>query len=183
MTRVQLRQPIPGDAAALFPLIHRTSVTDTIAWDGPDSLEAYEQWFQDRTAQVAVGERHFRVVVELASGLPIGSAGLRPEPAGDRGDFGLWIGVPYQGRGYGTEVVRQLLADGFTVLGMGEIEATVIVGNVASRRVMERNGMRLDATLGEALIKRGRAVDVWRFVITRAMWDARVLRQGPRPST
>src|SRR5689334_4991222 len=173
MPLIHLRPPLPGDAAALFPLIHRTSVTDTIAWDGPKSLETYRQWVEDRATQVASGESHFRVVVESASGRPIGSAGLRPGPDGDRGDFGLWIGVPYQGRGYGAEVVRLLLEEGFGELGMAEIYATVIVGNVASRRIMEKNAMRLDATLPGALIKRGQAVDLWRFAITREEWEKR----------
>jgi RimJ/RimL family protein N-acetyltransferase len=173
MTLVQLRPPLPGDAAALFPLIYRTTVTDTIAWDGPESLEAYRAWFEDRAAQVASGQSHFRVIVEVDSGRPIGSAGLRPEGGGARGDFGLWIGVPYQGRGYGAEVVRLLLEEGFTVLEMAEIHATVTVGNIASRRVMERNGMVLDATLPGALIKRGTPVDLWRFTITRDVWQAR----------
>jgi RimJ/RimL family protein N-acetyltransferase len=178
MTLVHLRQPIAGDAAVLFPLIHGTRVTDTIAWDGPSSFEAYRRWLEDRAAQVASGEGHFRVIVELASGSAIGSASLRPEPDGTRGDFGLWIGEPYQGRGYGTEVVRLLLMEGFTALGMETIEATVMVGNLASRRIMERNAMRLDATLPGALIKRGRPVDVWRFAITRAAWQT-----GARPGT
>jgi len=173
MKPVYLRPPWVGDAEALFPLIHGTSVTDTIAWDGPESLEAYRRWLLDRTAQIAVGEVRFRIIVEYTSGLPIGSAGLRPKPGGLGGDFGLWIGVPYQGRGYGTEVVRLLLVEGFTVLSMATIEATVIVGNLTSRRVMERNAMRLDATLPAALIKRGRPVDLWRFSITREEWQAR----------
>ena len=170
MSLIRLRSPLPGDAAALFPLIHRTPVTETIAWDGPESLESYQQWLQDRTAQTTSGEPDFSVIVELASGQPIGSAGLRPEPGGARGDFGLWIGVPYQGRGYGGEAVRMLLAKGFMVLGMDAIEATVMVGNQASRRIMERNAMRLSATLPGALIKRGHPVDVWRFAITREEW-------------
>ena len=171
MTLVQLRPALAGDAAALFPLIYGTSVTDTIAWDGPESLEAYRQWLENRAAQVAAGERHFRVIVESATSRPIGSAGLRPEPERTRGDFGLWIGVPYQGRGYGSEVVRLLLAEGFTQMGMDEIAATVIVGNTASRRIMERNTMRLESTLPGALVKRGRPLDVWRFTITREEWE------------
>ena len=176
MTLVHLRPTIAGDAEALFPLIHGTPVTDTIAWDGPESLAAYHQWMADRTAQVAAGEPYFRMIVESASNRPIGSAGLRPEPGSARGDLGLWIGVPYQGRGYGSEVVRLLLVEGFTVLCMEEMEASVIVGNLASRRVMERNAMRLDATLPGALIKRSRPVDLWRFAITREAWEARALR-------
>lgn len=173
MPLIHLRPPLPGDAEALFPMIHRTPVTDTIAWDGPESLEAYQKWFEDRAAQIAAGEANYRVIVEAASGRLIGSAGLRQKTEGTSGDFGLWIGVPYQGRGYGTEVVRLLLIEGFTGLSMTTIEATVIVGNLASRRIMERNGMRLEATVPGGLTKRGRALDLWRFAIARDVWEAR----------
>src|SRR5690349_13726798 len=109
MNLVHLRPPREGDADALYPWIHGTRVTDTIAWDGPESLAAYRGWIEDRQAQARSGESHFRVVVETASDTPIGTAGLRPAPGGERADFGLWIGEPWQGRGYGAEVVRLLL--------------------------------------------------------------------------
>ena len=176
MPLVHLRLPLFGDAEALFPLIHRTAVTDTIAWDGPESLEAYRLWIESRAAQVASGESHFRIVVETASSRPVGSAGLRPKPDRAVADFGLWIGEPFQGRGYGGEVVRLLLAEGFTVLGLDVIKATVFVGNQASRRAMERNAMRLDATLADALIKRGRPVALWHFTISREEWEQRHAR-------
>ncbi|MBV9949965.1 MAG: GNAT family N-acetyltransferase [Myxococcales bacterium] len=46
------------------------------------------------------------------------------------------------GRGYATEAARLAAADGFERVGLTEIIAVTTPGNVRSRRVMERLGMR-----------------------------------------
>ena len=122
---IELRPPRDSDADALFPLLRSSGVTDTILWDGPDSPESLRESLAARADATARGEQHFFVVAEADDGPPIGACDLRPGPEGFRGDLGLWIGEPYQGRGYGTEVVRKLLDHGFRRLGMAKIEATV----------------------------------------------------------
>jgi RimJ/RimL family protein N-acetyltransferase len=50
------------------------------------------------------------------------------------------------GRGYASEAARALLTDGFERLGLSEIVAFTAVSNSRSRAVMERIGMRHDAS-------------------------------------
>ena len=50
------------------------------------------------------------------------------------------------GQGYASEAARALLADGFERLGLSEIVAFTAVSNTRSRAVMERIGMRHDAS-------------------------------------
>ena len=47
----------------------------------------------------------------------------------------------YWGQGYATEAARAAIEDGSNRAGVKEIIAITVVGNVASRRVMERLGM------------------------------------------
>ena len=47
-------------------------------------------------------------------------------------------------RGYATEAARAALAHGFGPLALPEVVAFAVPGNMASRRVMERIGMRHD---------------------------------------
>ncbi len=56
--------------------------------------------------------------------------------AGWRLARGFW------GRGYAVEAARAALADGFGRLGLEEVIAYAVESNLASRRVMERVGMR-----------------------------------------
>jgi ribosomal-protein-alanine N-acetyltransferase len=47
----------------------------------------------------------------------------------------------YWGNGYATEAAQAALDDGFNRVGLNQIVAMTALGNIASRRVMERLGM------------------------------------------
>ena len=59
--------------------------------------------------------------------------------------------------------MRLLARYAFDELGLAKLEATVFVGNVASRRIFEKNGFLLEGTIRRAVRKRGRFVDEWLF--------------------
>ncbi len=164
---INLRPVQAEDADQLFPLIYYSPVTDTLAWDGPESLESFRAGLAERSEQVRLGEKHLFTIVETHSGLPIGSADIRPDEVGFRADVGLWIGHSFQSQGYGSAVIRSLLAYGFDQLGLEKIEGYVFCGNLASRRIFEKNGFLLEGTIRKALLKRGQFVDEWLFGLTR----------------
>lgn len=57
----------------------------------------------------------------------------------------LWrLARAHWGQGYASEGARAALAHGFGPLGLAEILSFTVVGNLASRAVMERIGMRRD---------------------------------------
>jgi uncharacterized protein (DUF952 family)/RimJ/RimL family protein N-acetyltransferase len=168
-----LRPVQPLDADALFPLIYHSPVTDTLMWDGPASSEDYRQGLAIRASQTARGIDHMLTIVavdDLHSEplIPIGSADIRPELDQKlRADVGLWIGLPYHGKGYGTLAVRWLVDYGFIRLKLEKIEASIYSGNWASRRIFERNGFILEGTIRKATLKRGQWQDDWRMGLTR----------------
>jgi len=152
----------------LFPLVDGTSVCDTLAWDGPESAEEYSQGLALRSLQVLAGDKHFFTIVLRQSSQPIGSCDLRLEHDGAaQANVGLWIGEPFQGKGYGTQVVGSLTAYGFEKLGLQKIVADIFVGNWASRRAFEKNGFQLEEIQPAALVKRGLPVDEWLVGLTR----------------
>jgi len=167
MDAIELRPVRAQDALLLFPLIYQSPVTDTLLWDGPDSLEQFQQGLAERAQATLRGECHFFIIVEHATQQPIGSIDIRPHSDYVRGEIGLWIGAPYHGKGYGTQAVRRMLAYGFGPLGMQKIESEVFVGNWASRRIFEKNGFRLEGTRRSSVLKRGRLLDEWNLGITR----------------
>jgi RimJ/RimL family protein N-acetyltransferase len=168
---IELRPPLESDAEVLFPLIHGTSVPDTLAWEGPQSLEEYQRSLRTRGAQVAAGLLHFFTIVERASGHPIGSCDVRPDEDGSLAMVGLWIGKPYQGKGLGTAVIGELAEYAFEKLNLGRVEADIFVGNLPSRKAFERNGFTLLEIIPAALIKRGEPVDEWRMRLMRDRWE------------
>jgi len=152
----------------LFPLVDGTSVCDTLAWDGPESAEEYSQGLALRSLQVLAGDKHFFTIVLRESGQPIGSCDLRFENDDTtQANVGLWIGEPFQGKGFGTQVVGSLIAYGFEKVGLNKIVADIFVGNWASRRAFEKNGFQLEETQPAALVKRGSPVDEWFVGLSR----------------
>jgi RimJ/RimL family protein N-acetyltransferase len=176
---IELRSPVDTDADVLFPLIHGTAVIDTLAWDGPLSLDEFRRSLRSRSVQVAAGKIHFFTIIERGSDSPIGSCDVRPFDEGRRAMVGLWIGEPFQGRGLGTEVVAGLVRYAFEKLSVSRVEADVFVGNLRSRRAFERNGFKLLRTVPAAVIKRGVPVDEWRMGLEREAWEERSSTPAP----
>lgn len=167
---ITIRSVRPEDADALFPMIYQQPVTDTLLWDGPQSLESLRSALTERANSNARGETHNFTVIETTSGTPVGSCSIRPNLERYRGDIGLWIGQAHHGRGYGTRTVRQLVNYGFTRIGLEKIEASVFTGNLPSRRIFEKNGFTLEGTIRKAVRKRGQLIDEWLFGLIRDEW-------------
>jgi RimJ/RimL family protein N-acetyltransferase len=87
----------------------------------------------------------FWAAIEKTSGDFVGWFSLRPAAKTDPGEasLGFRLRKAAWGQGYATEGARALLHLGFTELGVRRVVATTYEGNLASRRVMEKAGMRL----------------------------------------
>ena len=58
--------------------------------------------------------------------------------------LGYWMGAPHAGRGYMTEAVRVLIPFVFEHLWLHRLEAACLPGNIASTRVLEKNGFQCE---------------------------------------
>src|SRR5262249_13738469 len=61
---------------------------------------------------------------------------------GSTPEIGYWLGVPYWGKGYATEVARAVIDHAFTELDHEQLEGGARVSNPASRRVLEKCGFQ-----------------------------------------
>lgn len=73
--------------------------------------------------------------------------------------LGYWMGAAWAGKGLMSDAVRAVLAYAFGPLGLRRVEAACLPHNVASRRVLERNGFRLEGLAREYLCIAGRWED------------------------
>lgn len=55
-------------------------------------------------------------------------------------NLGYWVGSAHTGRGRATAAVRDMMGVAFLELSLHRIEAGTLLHNVASQRVLERNG-------------------------------------------
>jgi len=171
MTRLEPRTA--EHARALFPALHRSPVMDTLVWDGPDDEATLVASYQAQGERTRRGESHDFTIVE-EDGTPVGCLSVRPE-AGEprRGDLGILVTVPHQGKGHATRAVALALAYAFERLGWVKCEAFVFVGNDRSRALFARHGFVLEGTRRRAVHKRGVWRDEWLLGLTREEWAAR----------
>ena len=86
--------------------------------------------------------------IEKTTGAFLGWFGLVPPEGGspDQVELGYRLRKSAWGKGYATEGPRALIRKGFTELGVRRVRATTYHDNLASRRVMEKAGLRLVRT-------------------------------------
>jgi RimJ/RimL family protein N-acetyltransferase len=110
-------------------------------------------------------------MLEVVDGMGQGDA---PETRRVEGLLGYILDPAHAGNGYATEIARDLLSLAFDDLGLRRVTAGCFADNVASRRVLEKAGMRLEqygvrdswhADLGW--------IDGCTFALLKEEWDAR----------
>lgn len=162
-------RPVEGaDADELFPMVYQSPVTATLIWDGPPSLDVLRETLREREVLTREGKMHQFTIVENSMGKKVGSISIRPFEDGFRADVGIWVGIPFHGKGYGAEAVRQVVQYGFDKLQLEKIEAKIFTGNQASRRLFEKAGFQLEGTIRAGAKKRGKLQDEWLFGILKS---------------
>lgn len=82
------------------------------------------------------------------------------------GVIGYMILTPWWSKGIGTEAVRQMCGIAYRELAIDRIIGEVFPDNLASARVLEKNGFRLDETKQVTIVKEGKVTEVRVFVHT-----------------
>jgi ribosomal-protein-alanine N-acetyltransferase len=100
------------------------------------------------------------------SGHLIGNVGIRKENAGDhQAELGYEVDPQFWGQGYASESARVVRDFGFQELGLHRIWANCLRENLASRRVLEKTGMRLEGTLRDSEFFKARYWDTCLYAI------------------
>jgi ribosomal-protein-alanine N-acetyltransferase len=87
-------------------------------------------------------------------------------------NLGYWMGRPYAGQGLMTEAVGLVVPFCFETLGLHRIHAAFLPDNMASRRVLEKNGFREEGFAEHYLQIDGKWADHVLFGLTRERYEA-----------
>ena len=95
------------------------------------------------------------------NGIPCGAIGIHVQTDVRRknAEMGYWLAEPYWGKGIMPAVVRQMVDYAFRTFDIVRIFARPYSANLASQRVLEKAGLRLEAVLKKAVIKNGQYYD------------------------
>lgn len=85
----------------------------------------------------------------------------------DRGELGYWVGHEYWGKGYGTEAAKCLVDYGFNNLKLNKVYAIAYTSNPGSWRIMEKIGLKYEATLKQHVKRFGSYYDLVYYSLFR----------------
>ncbi|HEY3345669.1 MAG TPA: GNAT family protein [Anaerolineaceae bacterium] len=145
-------------------------------WNLPFSLDHAVEFFDEmKTHTLGEPGSWYQMALELkSSGVMIGDAAVKVLGEDQcQAEIGLTFARPYQGQGYGSEVTARLLEYLFEKLGLHRVRAGIDPQNIASARVLARNGLRHEARLIESLWLRGAWVDEDWYAILAQEWKVR----------
>jgi len=165
--RLRIRSYTEADVAELVPLIGAREVAATTGRIQHPYTEEHAKQF---LARIEV-DPEVRMAVTLRSdGRLIGGVGLRIVEGHGNAELGYWIGVPYWGKGYGTESAREMLRYGFEVLKLHRIFASYFKGNEASARILKKLGMNYEGCQREHVCKWDQFIDLELYGMLRTEW-------------
>jgi ribosomal-protein-alanine N-acetyltransferase len=142
--RLRLRPFREDDAPALHRILLQPDMLTYFPWPKEPPLEKVERFVRQQIEQwTSVGYAWWAVELK-PSGLLVGWNGLQFLPETRETEIGFLIDRSHWHRGLTTEAARVGLQYGFEELELSEIIALAHPDNVASRRVIEKLGMRFD---------------------------------------
>ena len=164
---VQLRPWRPGDETALVRIANNRDVWRNMTNRFPhpyahDDAVAWIEIAQDRTNDAL----HFAIVLhgEITGGIGCTRLDdLRTRTA----EIGYWVGEPYWGQGIATEALALTSEAAFKEFDFARLQANVLEWNLASCRVLEKAGYKLEARLLRQGYKDGEICDMWMYALLR----------------
>lgn len=184
--RVVLRAPRSSDYAAWRALRKNSR----------EFLKPFEpRWTEADLSRRAFGARLWRGRDEALRGTDFSFLVFEPLPKGEQlvggmtisnirrraaqyANLGYWMGEAFAGRGLMSEAVGAMLPFYFDTLALHRLQAACLPRNMASRRVLEKNGFREEGYAENYLQIDGKWADHVLFALTRERWDARARPSG-----
>ncbi|MFG1707414.1 GNAT family N-acetyltransferase [Nonomuraea sp. M3C6] len=148
--RLLLRPFTPGDLDAVNAYESRPDVTRYLYWDARDR-DTSRTFLDKKITRVALldeGDAIDLAITLRDTGDLIGNCLLIWTSNHHRqGEIGYVLHPDHHGHGYAPEAARAMLRLGFADLGLHRITGRLDARNTASARVLEKLGMRHEATL------------------------------------
>ena len=148
------------ELTSLCNAVDRRFLSDRLPY--PYTEKDAEEWLKMVTNNDAITCIYRAIVYD---GKPIGSISV--EKKDDDAEIGYMLLNEYSNKGIGTEVVRQVCSIAFKILSLEQITANVFQPNIASIRVLLKNGFKYKGTIPNAVIKDGNVYDLLIYVLTK----------------
>lgn len=174
--RLLLRPFSHDDFEAVYAIDSRPDVMRYLYWE-PRTRDESRASLDRRVKMTAIDDEcdALRLAVLLKdSGQLIGDFSLRLRSREHRqGEIGFMFHPDHHGKGYATEAGAAVLGLGFETVGLHRVAGSCDARNAASAHLMERLGMRLEATLRETEYVKGVWCDELIYAMLAGEWRDR----------
>jgi len=169
--RLVLREFTRDDFDGVHKYANDPEVVKFMSW-GPNTRTETRRFIEKTIqSQVVKPRTSYELAIELDHEL-IGGCGLTIHSLSDkRAEIGYCVRRIDWGKGVGTEVASELIRFGFNTLKMHRIEAKCDPENIASYKIMEKNGMQKEGILRQDKNIRGEWRDSYIYSILAHEWS------------
>ena len=160
--KIEIKQWALSDAKELTSLcnaVDRRFLSDRLPY--PYTEKDAEEWLKMVTDNDEITGIHRAIVCD---GKLIGSISV--EKKEDDAEIGYMLLYEYTNKGIATEAVKQVCTIAFKVLSFEQITANVFQPNIASMRVLLKNGFKYKGTIPNAVVKDGNVYDLLIYGLT-----------------
>ena len=159
--KIEIKQWALSDAKELTSLcnaVDRRFLSDRLP--NPYTEKDAGEWLKTVSENEAVAGIYRAIVYDRKL---IGSISV--EKKDDDAEIGYMLHNDYSNKGIGTEAVKQICPIAFKVLSLEQITANVFQPNIASIRVLLKNGFKYKGAIPNAVIKDGYVYDLLIYVL------------------
>ena len=159
--RLTLRKMMVTDAPDMYEYASRRDVTQYLLWEPHESEYYTYRYLSYIQSRYRAGDFHDWAVTVRETDKMIGTCGFtRFNFDANSAEIGYVLNPSFWGCGIAPEAVMSVMRFGFVNLRLNRIEARYMIGNDASRRVMEKVGMQFEGVRRDGIFVKGAYRDV-----------------------
>lgn len=159
--RLRLRPMRVCDTEDMYEYAKNPEVTRYLLWRPHPNPQYTKSYLEYLAGRYRIGAHYEWALISKETGHMIGTCGFAHiDCPNNRGELGYVLNPAYRGQGLVVEAAQRVMRFGFSVLGLHRIEARYMMENNASRRVMDKLGMRFEGIQRSGMLVRGLYRDI-----------------------
>ncbi len=172
--RIILRRISIDDIDDMYEYSSDGNVTKYLTWSPHPDKEYTHEYINYLQSRYRTGDFYDWGIILRSENKMIGTCGFtRFDYVNNSAEIGYVLNSAYHGKGIAAEASAKVVEFGFKRLGLNRIECKYIIGNDASRRVMEKNGMTFEGVRREGMLIKGKYRDIGICSLLRSEYDDR----------
>ena len=165
---IEIKQEHLGNIFKLFSDKKVTQFYNVLTLTNEEEAQKIIDWFQNRFAE-KVGIR-WGISLKGHANI-IGTIGFNNFTKQHRANIGFDLQVEFWNNGYLTEAIKRVTEFGFNKLDINRIEAEVMHGNIASEKVLAKNGFKNEGVLRQWMYWNTKYYDMTMFSLLQSDFE------------